>query len=87
MTDNVSALCEVANFVTLNFLSKIKFLARNKRDFTTKFAILQNACWQSGLYINSLNLLFIFVSAFRTNFLSSLTFSVYFVMWVFTNSS
>ena len=37
---NVPALGEVANFGTDYFLSKIKFLARNKRVFTTKFAIL-----------------------------------------------
>jgi hypothetical protein len=40
----VPALGEVANFGTDYFLSKIKFLARNKREFTTKFAILPNAC-------------------------------------------
>jgi hypothetical protein len=43
---NVPALGEVANFGTDYFLSKIKFLARNKRVFTTKFAILPNACYQ-----------------------------------------
>ena len=41
---DVPALGEVANFGTDYFLSKIKFLARNKRVFTTKFAILPNAC-------------------------------------------
>jgi hypothetical protein len=41
---NVPALGEVANFGTDYFLSKIKFLARNKREFITKFAILPNAC-------------------------------------------
>ena len=41
---DVPALGEVANFGTDYFLSKIKFLARNKREFTTKFAILPNAC-------------------------------------------
>jgi hypothetical protein len=41
---NVPALGEVAKFGTDYFLSKIKFLARNKREFTTKFAILPNAC-------------------------------------------
>ena len=41
---NVPALGEVANFGTDYFLSKIKFPARNKRVFTTKFAILPNAC-------------------------------------------
>jgi hypothetical protein len=41
---NVSALGEVANFGTDYFLSKIKFLARNKGVFTTKFAMLPNAC-------------------------------------------
>ena len=43
---NVPTLGEVANFGTDYFLSKIKFLARNKRVFTTKFAILPNACYQ-----------------------------------------
>jgi hypothetical protein len=41
---DVPALGEVANFGTDYFLSKIKFLARNKGEFTTKFAILPNAC-------------------------------------------
>ena len=41
---DVPALGEVAKFGTDYFLSKIKFLARNKREFTTKFAILPNAC-------------------------------------------
>jgi len=43
---NVPALGEVANFGTDYFLSKVKFLARNKCEFTTKFAILPNACYQ-----------------------------------------
>ncbi len=42
---NVPALGEVANFGTDYFLSKIKFLAKCKREFTTKFAIAQNGCW------------------------------------------
>jgi hypothetical protein len=46
---NVPALGEVANFGTDYFLSKIKFLARNKREFTTKFAILPNACYSQWL--------------------------------------
>ena len=46
---NVPALGEVANFGTDYFLSKIKFLARNKREFTTKFAILPNACYLLAL--------------------------------------
>jgi hypothetical protein len=41
---NVPALGEAANFGTDYFLSKIKFFARNKCEFTTKFAILPNAC-------------------------------------------
>ena len=41
---NVPALGEVANFGTDYFLLKIKFLAKCKREFTTKFAILPNAC-------------------------------------------
>ena len=40
MAGNVPALGEVANFGTDYFLSKIKFLAKCKREFTTKFAIL-----------------------------------------------
>ena len=44
VTYNVPALGEVANFGTDYFLSKIKFLAKCKRVFTTKFAILPNAC-------------------------------------------
>jgi hypothetical protein len=39
---NVLPLGEVANFVTDYFLLKIKFLAKRKREFTTKFAILPN---------------------------------------------
>jgi hypothetical protein len=49
MPYNVPALGEVANFGTDYFLSKIKFLARNKRVFTTKFAILPNACYMPFL--------------------------------------
>ena len=41
---NVSPLGEVANFVTVYFPLKIKFLAERKREFTTKFAILPNGC-------------------------------------------
>ena len=44
ITANVPALGEVANFGTYYFLLKIKFLAKYKREFTTKFAILPNAC-------------------------------------------
>ncbi|WP_216363551.1 hypothetical protein, partial [Flavobacterium psychrophilum] len=51
LNDNVPALGEVANFGTVYFLSKIKFLARNKRVFTTKFAILPNACWWQYLLV------------------------------------
>ena len=41
---NVPALGEVANFGTDYFLLKIKFLAKYKYEFSTKFAILPNAC-------------------------------------------
>ena len=41
---DVMPLGEVANFVTDYFPLKIKFLAKCKREFTTKFAILPNAC-------------------------------------------
>ncbi|OOV28621.1 hypothetical protein BXU11_01330 [Flavobacterium sp. LM5] len=40
---DVPVIGEVARFATDYFLSKIKFLARNKRVFTTKFAILPNS--------------------------------------------
>jgi hypothetical protein len=43
---DVLPLGEVANFVTVYFLLKIKFLAKRKRDFTTKFAILPNGGWR-----------------------------------------
>ena len=43
VTDNVPALGEVANFGTDYFLLKIKFLAKREREFTTKYAIAQNA--------------------------------------------
>lgn len=46
MTPNVSRLCEVANFVTAKFSIEIKFLAKDKREFTTKFAIVPNMCCQ-----------------------------------------
>jgi hypothetical protein len=53
VTANVPALGEVANFGTDYFLLKIIFLARNKRVFTTKFAILPNACWWQFLFLYS----------------------------------
>ena len=51
MFANVPALGEVAKFGTDYLLSKIKFLARNKREFTTKFAILPNACYPQLFFI------------------------------------
>jgi hypothetical protein len=44
LAHNVPPLGEVANFVTVYFPLKIKFLAERKREFTTKFAILPNGC-------------------------------------------
>ena len=44
ITSSVPALGVVANFGTDYFLLKIKFLAKCKHEFTTKFAILPNAC-------------------------------------------
>ncbi|VXB97463.1 conserved hypothetical protein [Flavobacterium sp. 9AF] len=44
MTPNVSQLGEVASLGTDYFLLKIKILAKRKCEFTTKFAILSNAC-------------------------------------------
>ena len=37
-------LASVANYGTDYFLSKIKFLAKREREFTTKFAIAPNVC-------------------------------------------
>jgi len=51
MATNVPALGEVANFGTDYFLLKIKFLAKHKREFTTKFAILPNACYVMLFFI------------------------------------
>jgi hypothetical protein len=48
---NVPTLGKVAKFGTDYFLSKIKFLARNRREFTTKFAILPNACYRLAKFI------------------------------------
>ena len=53
ITVNVPALGEVANFGTDYFLSKIKFLAKCKRVFTTKFAILPNACYPHFIIASS----------------------------------
>ena len=52
ITANVLALGEVANFGTDYFLLKIKFLAKREREFTTKFAILPNACCAFVLLFN-----------------------------------
>ena len=51
---NVPALGEVAKFGTDYFLSKIKFLARNKREFTAKFAIVQNRCCAFVFYLSTI---------------------------------
>jgi hypothetical protein len=42
LAHNVMPLSDVANFVTDYFRLKIKFLAKRKREFTTKLAILLN---------------------------------------------
>ena len=47
---DVPALGEVANFGTDYFLLKIKFLAKREREFTTKFAIAPNVCWQMPFF-------------------------------------
>ena len=43
-------LASVANFGTAYFLLKIKFLAKREREFTTKFAIAPNVCWQMPFF-------------------------------------
>ena len=57
ITDNVPALGKVANFGTDYFLLKIKFLAKCKREFTTKFAILPNACYEPYLFFFLFNII------------------------------
>ncbi len=52
LAGNVPALGEVAKFGTDYFLLKIKFLAKCKRVFTTKFAILPNACCAFGFIMD-----------------------------------
>jgi hypothetical protein len=44
VTANFPALSKVAKFGTDYFLSKIIFLEKCKREFTTKFAIARNGC-------------------------------------------
>ena len=38
------------HFGTDYFLLKIKFLAKREREFTTKFAIAPNVCWQMPFF-------------------------------------
>jgi len=52
MAHKVPALGEVANYGTVCFLSKIKFLAKRKREFTTKFAIERNGCYRLAFTLN-----------------------------------
>ncbi|MEO0046341.1 MAG: hypothetical protein RL705_1532 [Bacteroidota bacterium] len=44
LATNVPAIGKVAKYGTFNFLLKIKFLAKRKRELTTKPAIAQNGC-------------------------------------------
>ncbi len=53
ISHNVPPLGEVANFVTVYFPLKIKFLAERKRELTTKFAILPNGCYAFALFLSS----------------------------------
>ena len=57
MAANVPALGEVANFGTDYFLLKIKFLAKYKREFTTKFAISPNACCAMFFYLSNVSII------------------------------
>ena len=52
VTANVPALCAVASFGTDYFLANILFLAKSKREFTTKLAIVQNVCYVLVFYTN-----------------------------------
>jgi hypothetical protein len=44
MNYNVSMLGDIAKFATVYLPQKIKYLAKRKREFITKFAILPNGC-------------------------------------------
>ena len=44
LAHNVPWLCEVTSLGTDYFLSKLKFLAKCKSEFITKFAIARNGC-------------------------------------------
>ena len=72
---DVPALGEVANFGTDYFLSKIKFLAKCKRVFTTKFAILPNACYQQYFFYSAIVNLINFTSINFAGLFGSLTFT------------
>jgi hypothetical protein len=52
---NLSPLGEDANFATDYFLLNYKFLAKNKREFTTKFAILPNGFYEIAPFYFSVN--------------------------------
>jgi hypothetical protein len=49
---NVLPLSDVANFVTDDFPLKINNLAKRKREFTAKLAILLNGCCAIAFFIN-----------------------------------
>ena len=51
MAGNVKRLCEVANFVTVNFRLPINFNAKRERDFTTKFRNLAKRLLAVVLFI------------------------------------
>jgi hypothetical protein len=63
MAYNVPALGEVANFGTDYFISSVrpvasgllnyKFLAKRKREFTTKLAIARNGCYPHFIIASS----------------------------------
>jgi hypothetical protein len=71
---NVPALGEVANFGTDYFLLKIKFLAKCKRELTTKFAILPNACCAMYFYLQYISIFCSVVIAILFVFLSNAIF-------------
>ena len=68
ISDNVPPLGEVANFVTVYFPLKIKFLAKRERELIRKFAIARNRCYMMPVFLSCFATVFpscyIFFSAF-----------------------
>ena len=89
MAANVPPLGEVANFVTVYFPLKIKFLAERKRELTTKSAILQNRCYMLLVFsrnydFNRKILKFLLPNSnFHTSVFRFAIFNVFFLLFIY----